>query len=631
MVAVPLARARLRPLRWVVRLRRLAPLLQRLLITPPPWRYTDGWVLGLRWLALAFVVALTFFNRYEGDDQLHTLAVVGGFVLYNSLLLLSRHYAAWPRRLLSVLALDAVAATLLLPFTGAYHSTFFFIYVMVLICGSFYLTLFATETLGVLLAVLFAVVSWAAVPGVADEPFGLYILASKVAALLVVTLLCGLFFEQLRRERRETERERALSERLATLRQILNELTSLDLEHVLHTLLRSCRLLLRADLAMILLQDAAGVMERGASDGALPEAEGTGVESMATEALRRGRLAIEEGVPVTPSTGRAAGGRARIVSALCAPLTVGGRGVGALYLAYGVPTVVPTEDLDMLTALGQEAALAIRNARLYEAERRSAAHWQRLGEMQRSFMSAVSHELRTPITCIKTSTELLDAAASQLTPPQRELTDTIAHHTRRLESLVDELMDAVRLEAGVLTLSRQPTPLADFVERVVRSLHPLAEARGQSLEVMVGEDQAIVEIDRPRLERALGNLVANAIKFTPRGGRIAVTSTTAAGSVEVTVTDTGPGVPAAERERVFERFYVGHPHSGGLGLGLYIARQVVELHGGRLWADEAPGQGARFTLSLPLDGAHEPSPNPLPGGEGFADDLATALHEGSRR
>ncbi|MBI2912251.1 MAG: GAF domain-containing sensor histidine kinase [Chloroflexi bacterium] len=616
MVALPLARARLRPLRWLVRLRRLAPLLHRLLITPPPWRYTDGWVLGLRWLALAFVVALTFFNRYEGDDQLHTLAVVGGFVLYNSLLLLSRHYAAWPRRLLSVLALDAVAATLLLPFTGAYHSTFFFIYVVVLIGSSFYLTLFATETLGVLLAVLFAVVSWAAVPQVADEPFGLYILASKVAALLVVTLLCGLFFEQLRRERRETERERALSERLATLRQILNELTSLDLDHVLHTLLRSCRLLLRADLAMILLQDPAGAMERGASDGALPEAEGSGVESMATEALRRSRLAIKEGVAATSSAGRTTGGRGRVVSALCAPLTVGGRGVGALYLAYGVPTVVPTEDLDILTALGQEAALAIRNARLYEAERRSAAHWQRLGEMQRSFISAVSHELRTPITCIRTSTELLDAAAAAMTPTQRELTDTIAHHTRRLESLVDELMDAVRLEAGVLTLSRQPTPLGDFVGRLVRSLRPLAEARGQTLEVIVGGDQTVVDIDRPRLERALGNLVTNAIKFTPRGGQIAITTAPAPGGVEVTVADTGPGIPATERDHVFERFYVGHAHSGGLGLGLYIARQLVELHGGRLWADGAPGGGARFTISLPMNGVPVPSPTPSPRGRG---------------
>ncbi len=334
---------------------------------------------------------------------------------------------------------------------------------------------------------------------------------------------------------------------------------------------------------------------------------------MAAEALRQGRLAIEEGILPTAPGGRGTGGRARVVSALCAPLTVGGRGVGALYLAYHVPTEVPTDDLDLLTALGREAALAIRNARLYEAERQSAAHWQRLGETQRSFMSAVSHELRTPITCIRTSTELLGAAADPLSPTQRELTDTIAHHTRRLESLVDELMDAVRLEAGVLTLSRQPTLLGDFVDRLVRSLRPLAEARGQALEVIVEGDQAAVEIDRPRLERAVGNLVANAVKFTPRGGRIAVTTGTTRDRVEVSVTDTGPGIPETEREHVFERFYVGHPHSGGLGLGLYIARQLVELHGGRLWADQAPGEGARFTISLPLNDAPEPSATPFPG------------------
>jgi signal transduction histidine kinase len=206
------------------------------------------------------------------------------------------------------------------------------------------------------------------------------------------------------------------------------------------------------------------------------------------------------------------------------------------------------------------------------------------------------------LTCIKTSVGLLqEARAKGATETQEELLQTIAHHTARLEALVADLLQITQLEAGQLALTRQPTDVRVIVERAVRSFRPLFEGKGQTLEVDLPREAVKALVDRRRLEQVLANLLSNAHKFTPKGGSARVTVTKKDGEVEISVSDNGPGIPPAEQERIFDKFYVVTDQKGlaGVGLGLYIARQLVELHGGRIWVESAPGRGSTFHFTIP--------------------------------
>jgi signal transduction histidine kinase len=283
------------------------------------------------------------------------------------------------------------------------------------------------------------------------------------------------------------------------------------------------------------------------------------------------------------------------------PLLLADEPLGDLDVAYREPRTFSDEDLAFLQALGQEAALAIRNARLYEREREQVARLRALERLQESFVSSVSHELRTPLTCVKTSVDLIQATSASLTEEQADLIGTIGHHVKRLEALVTDLLEITKLEAGQVTLSRQPTDLPRLVHRVVEALRPLTDRKGQAISLHCPEATGRVEVDRRRIEQVLTNILSNAIKFTPKKGLIDVSVTNLADGLQVCVADNGPGIAAEEQARVFDKFYVVTDGRGlaGVGMGLYIARQLVELHGGQIWIESQPGEGSRFCFTVP--------------------------------
>lgn len=234
-----------------------------------------------------------------------------------------------------------------------------------------------------------------------------------------------------------------------------------------------------------------------------------------------------------------------------------------------------------------------------ERERQQTERLRALEQAQRSFINSIAHELRTPLTCIRASVELLQSAA---TPEvRRELVGTIEHHAGRLEGLVSDLLESTRLEAGQIMLTRQPTDLRLIVERTVRAMTPLIQQRGQHLETALPEAPLPADVDRRRMEQVLTNLVANACKFTPKGGHIWVALARNDGELIVSVADDGEGIPAEHLPHLFQRFYTvpGGTARTGLGLGLYVARAMVELHGGRVWVTSKPGQGSTFFVAVP--------------------------------
>ncbi len=230
--------------------------------------------------------------------------------------------------------------------------------------------------------------------------------------------------------------------------------------------------------------------------------------------------------------------------------------------------------------------------------------------MRREFVANVSHELRTPVASLKALAETLDDGALEDPPAARLFLARMLVEADRLALLVEELLELALLESGAAKLAQQPFNVATVVQRAAERLQANADHRGIMLLVQPCPEEAMVIGDALRLERVLVNLLDNAVKFTPPGGHIRLGCEARAGQALIAVADTGAGIPARDRARVFERFYKADRAraSSGIGLGLAIAKHTVEAHGGRIWLESAEGGGSTFFVSLPLAPAGDPAP-----------------------
>lgn len=259
----------------------------------------------------------------------------------------------------------------------------------------------------------------------------------------------------------------------------------------------------------------------------------------------------------------------------------------------------------------QELALALRR------EQDARAHAEAASRAKDEFLTTLSHELRTPLNAILGWSRLLRDTASDPERLRRGL-GVIERNGRALAQLVSDLLDVSRLARGAVELERTEVDLVAVIEGAVEALRGAAEAKGVPVHRAVGEDVPRVLGDPARLQQVVWNLLTNAIKFTPQGGRVEVRLGTEAGRAVVTVEDTGAGIPPEFLPDLFQRFRQadGSParHHGGLGLGLALTRELVALHGGTVEASSAgPGRGATFRVSLPAAPRAAGTPAPSPG------------------
>jgi K+-sensing histidine kinase KdpD len=569
-------------------------------------------ILLLRWLALLLVVILQWFDHSTAGVLFPVPQMALVMVGYYGVLLLLMRYVRWLQRPLNYLALDAVVATLAVYLTGGYHSSFFVLYVFITIGAAFHLELARTIIVTLAIALIYVGACYVNPAGL-QSPYAQYILAAKCLLLMVVAVLCGLLLEQLRREHQETERERALAQRLGALNDLFQQLsTTLNLDLTLQIISEAPRNLLAADLTGIALLDEEGQNLRIAAAAGfdippLADQQWPVDHTLTAAVLSNDQpYVVDRLEPHADSLPMPLAGQqflTSVSSAVSVPLRLAGEPLGLLGVAYSKRRIFTEEDLAFLQALGQEAALAIRNARLYEREREQVARLRTLDKLQEGFVSAVSHELRTPLTCVRTSVDLLQATIDEFSEEQTDLVNTIEHHVGRLEALVTDLLEITKLEAGQVTLSRQPTDLRQIVNRVVEALHPLTVRKDQTICLHWPAAVSLVEVDRRRMEQVLTNIVSNALKFTPKQGQIDVHLTEAPEGLQICVADNGPGIRDKDQAHIFDRFYVVADGRGlaGVGLGLYIARQFVELHGGRIWVESQIGEGSTFCFSVPRE------------------------------
>ena len=252
---------------------------------------------------------------------------------------------------------------------------------------------------------------------------------------------------------------------------------------------------------------------------------------------------------------------------------------------------------------------------------RDMTRQKELEDLKTNFISVLSHELRTPLTAIRGFVELILArGAGDVTPDQLELLNIIFDQTDHLGNLIDTLLKFAEMEAAETELQLGPISLKELVYKVLGRIEPLAEQQNIVLQAQIAPDLAPLYADVQRLERVLFNLLDNAIKFTPQHGQVMVTVSDRDSEALVCVTDTGPGIPPAERDRIFERFYqidnsITREYSG-TGLGLAICKHIIETHHGRIWFEE-PAEpmttngypGSRFCFTIPRDLASQAGSN----------------------
>lgn len=231
---------------------------------------------------------------------------------------------------------------------------------------------------------------------------------------------------------------------------------------------------------------------------------------------------------------------------------------------------------------------------------------RRLEQVRRDFVANVSHELKTPLTSIRGFAETLLGGALEDPENNRRFVEIIRNHALRLSRLTDDLLKLSQIEAGKLEPEFQPVALGPMIEAAVETVQPAAHEKQLSLSVHCPPTLPPARGDASLLQEVLGNLLDNAVQYTPAGGKIDVVAARQEAFCVVTVADTGIGIPQADQERIFERFYrVDASRSrepASTGLGLAIAKHIVEAHGGRIGVESAVGQGSRFHFSIPVAG-----------------------------
>ena len=283
-----------------------------------------------------------------------------------------------------------------------------------------------------------------------------------------------------------------------------------------------------------------------------------------------------------------------VTSFVVVPLLLRGQALGGMFLGSSTPSrVYGPEDLRLAEALAERVAMAIENARLYRASVQAS-------QLRDQVLGVVAHDLRNPL-----STILLQAGALTRRGPGPERrthkpVDVIHRAAKRMNSLIQDLLDVALMESGQLTVERTRLSARELIEGAVEMLRPLAASSALELRVDVGHDVAEVWGDRDRLLQVLENLIGNAIKFTEPGGSITAGAASRDHEVVFWVTDTGGGIAAENLPLVFDRFWQAtRAGRHGAGLGLPIAKGIVEAHGGRIWVESTEGRGTTFSFTIP--------------------------------
>ena len=437
--------------------------------------------------------------------------------------------------------------------------------------------------------------------------------AGLIMASLVGWLVSRIHLERENVERRAEEAEELRDElgRRADLLDAANRCaralnSSLDLDEASTEFIRELRGLVPFERMAIVLAEE-GVAHVIATSGAQADEvmpPGTILsldDNVLAEVVSRGQTVVRGDMGAEPLYSEEAqlvqlGVRTRIV----APLLAGARVIGLISVGRSEPNSFAEHEVELVSLLGRLAASAVQNIRAYESERRTVEELRRLSALRADFVSLVSHELRSPMAAVIGAARTLQVRWRELQPDQREaFLALIGDETARLASLVGDVLDTSRIDAGTFSYRFGDVDVGALVQESVATAAITQDEVPVQAEISAGVP--LIRGDAQRLRQVLGNLIDNAVKYSPAGSAVQVSVTGLNGNVTVSVRDEGSGIASGDQRLIFEKFgrVSGGNTKPGTGLGLYIARSIAEAHGGSLAVASAQGRGATFTLTLP--------------------------------
>jgi signal transduction histidine kinase len=439
------------------------------------------------------------------------------------------------------------------------------------------------------------------------------VLVGVLAGLVIGRLRDTLNAERSRAEARAAEAERLRDELghrvdvLETANRCARALgSSLELDEAFGAFIRELRGLVPFERTAIVLVEGntattMATAGRGAGD-VFPPGNSDPIEGSLLERVLDGKIVVRRDLTERDSPADEQLLALGLRSELVTPLLVGARTIGMLSLSRERPDAFSEDEVELVSLLGRLVATAVQNIRAYEAERRRVEELARLSQLRADFVSLVSHELRSPMAAVIGAARTLRDRWRMLTADQREsFLALIGDETARLAELVGDVLDTSRIEAGTFSYRFEEVDLGRVVDEGVET----AVLAQQEVPVVASVRGALPAIrgDRARLRQVLGNLIENAVKYSPEGGEVRVSAAAANGAVRIAVRDAGPGIPGDQQGRIFEKFgRVDVPGASkpGTGLGLFIARSIAEAHGGSLDVSSGAEPGSTFTLTLPV-------------------------------
>jgi signal transduction histidine kinase len=439
---------------------------------------------------------------------------------------------------------------------------------------------------------------------------------------------------------------RERNEELAALGEVTRAVSaSLNLDETLQTISTHATQLTGSDSASIYLydkgQDALEVRASYNTPGEyLREAEehrilgaGAAVESPLAARSLIARTVAERAPIQIPDVEATADSRSRDLvrrwnyrALLAVPLVLGDRVIGLMNVRRKRAGEFSKREVELVTTFARQSAVAIENARLFHETEDKGRQLEIASKHKSQFLASMSHELRTPLNAIIGFSEvMLDPNLGPLpAEEQQEFLTNILTSGKHLLRLINDILDLSKIEAGKMEIHPEAVSLVEMIEGVLGTVKPLATKKQVSVKSVLAANLPPAWADPPRLKQILYNLLSNAIKFTPASGHVTVKARTVdlstsqvvdssrpvdspRGWLEVSVSDTGIGIPAKDLERIFEEFEQvadpGRPRQEGTGLGLALVKRLVEMHGGRIRVASAPGQGSTFTFLIPAAGS----------------------------